>query len=236
MKLRKLLSGVVAVATVLSLAPAFVNSAKALDASCPNLMAGDEIKVSGKPAIYVLDVNMHYRYFFSGDVYKTYKQTYSGYKEISQACFNSLSSSQFPASINPRPGARVMKYVSTDDLYVGVPGGIQKITADAARVLYGSDYASNILSISVVEWPALSQNVRAGTITTATVHPGMVFRVSSKPTSLWYMAYDNKIHEVASSAVDANYFNGAVSKNGKVVRTAIYTVPDSAISGIPLVI
>jgi hypothetical protein len=176
---------------------------------------------------------MHYRYFFSGDVYKTYKQTYSGYKEISQACFNSLSSSQFPASINPRPGARVMKYVSTDDLYVGVPGGIQKITADAARVLYGSDYASNILSISVVEWPALSQNVRAGTITTATVHPGMVFRVSSKPTSLWYMAYDNKIHEVASSAVDANYFNGAVSKNGKVVRTAIYTVPDSAISGIP---
>jgi hypothetical protein len=237
MNLRKTLSSVVALSMVLALAPAFVGSANAaFDASCPSLVSGDEIKVNreDRPAVYIIDSSAQRRYFYRNDSYKSFKPGYSGIKLVTQACFDSVpATSGKVRSLGIRPGSRILKGGNSDQLWAVVPGAVQQITDQAARALYGSDYKNNLYVYADGEDADLKACVKPGVITDAKVHPGMVFKVSSNSSKIWYMSYMNKIHEVSPSAMSVNFLDGVVSNNGKIIRsTTVYTVPDSAIAGI----
>ena len=230
------MSSVVGLSMVLALAPA-LSPVKALDASCPTLMAGDEIKVGTTAPIYILDANLNYRYFKTGDAYKTYKPDYGGFKVITQNCFVSLSPSpaSADAAVTVRPGSRVLKMLSEPtNLYVALPGGIQLISDQTARTLYGSDYASYIYTVSVEEQASFKGCVKPGMVTEGKVHPGMVVRTPGTGAKIWYVSETNQLREVSSNALAGNYFNGGVAKGARVLKTSIYTVPDSAVAGLAI--
>lgn len=183
---------------VAALVPGVVNAA----ADCPTLVSGQMIKVSGKPAIYVLDSNLKYRYFSDGDVFKSWNadDAYGKYyTTVSQACFDSLSQpTTAPYHVFYRPGSTVVKYLSSDTLYVVKPNNtLQPITDAAAKVLYGTTY--KVKTIGLSEWPYYTKETT--TITEAKAHAGMVVANGGKN---WYVNSDNKLQEVSASGLTAN--------------------------------
>jgi hypothetical protein len=140
---RKILTSVVTLSLVLSLAPALSVQA-AVPASCPqNLMVGSQIKVNDLkfPAIYVLDNNLKSRFYASGWDYKTIQPDYT-FNPISQSCLDTLGApAQFPAAISRHPGFGVVKYVSLDTLFVVQPGNaLAPIDEATAKLLHGTNY------------------------------------------------------------------------------------------------
>lgn len=176
-------------------------------AVCPPLNAGDMIKVAGKPAIYALDGNKNYRYFFDGDVFKSWNsdEAYSKYYvTVTQECFNSLSQpAAAPYHVSYRPGSHVVKYLSSDQLYVVQPGDVlATITTDAAKALYGASFKTKTIGLS--EWPYYKKT--GAPITEAKAHPGMLVKVDGKTM---YVTADNTVREVTASGMTANRYKSA---------------------------
>lgn len=205
---------------VLALAP--VATLAAVDPSCPSLSAGDEIKVIGRPAIYLVDNEGKIRAITNGDVYKTYKSTYGGYKSIGGACLNSLPQpTQFPSIMTYRAGAVVVRYSAdpTGQLYVVEPGNaLAKISLANARTLYGANL--RIRDISLIDWPHYIN--RRADVSSAQVTPGMTVRTPSTGSKVWYVDTKWVLHEVSPSAMAANFF----------LPEYVFTVPDSAVAGL----
>lgn len=177
----------------------------AVAASCPdNVAAGTLIKVSGKPAIYGLDANMNYRYFENGDVFKSWNSddNYSKYYvTVSQACFDSLMlPGSGPYHIYWRPGSYVVRYLSSDQLYVVQQNGVlAKITPEAAKALYGATHKT--MTIGLSEWPYYKTTGTA--ITETKVHPGMLVSNGGKT---WYVDENSVLREVTATGFTANRF------------------------------
>ncbi len=189
---------------VATLVPSVVSAA---DASCPTLVAGDLIKVSGKPAIYALDNNLNYRYFPDGDVFKSWNadESYSKYyKTISQACFDSLAQpAQAPYHVFYRAGSYLVKYLSSDTLYVvSLNNKLIPITDAAAKAIFGTNYTWKTIGLS--EWPLYTKDTT--TITEATVYPGMLVKADGKT----YFVDEGKVlREVTAEGMTANRFKTA---------------------------
>ena len=205
---------------VLALAP--VATLAAVDPSCPSLSSGDEIKVTGRPAIYLVDNEGKIRAITNGDVYKTYKTSYGGYKSIGGACLNSLPQpTQFPSIMTYRPGAVVVRYSAdpTGQLYVVQPGNaLAKISLENARALHGANV--RVRDISLIDWPHYIN--RRADVAMPKVYPGMTFRTPSTGSKVWYADTNNMLHEVAPSALAANF----------ILPEYIFTVSDAAIQGL----
>lgn len=204
---------------VLAFAPAV--SLAAVDPSCPTLSSGDEVKVVGRPAIYLVDNEGKIRAITNGDVYKTYKSTYGGYKSIGGACLNSLPQpTQFPSIMTYRPGAVVVRYTAdpTGQLYVVEPGNaLAKISLADARTLHGANF--RVREISLIDWPHYI-NRRADVAGKA--YPGMTIRTPATGSKVWYVDTKWTLHEVDPSALAVNFF----------LPEYIFTVPDSAVAGL----
>ena len=202
---------------VATLVPSVANAA---DATCPTLVAGDMIKVSGKPAIYTLDNNLKYRYFSDGDVFKSWNadDTYSAYyKTITQACFDSLMQpAAAPYHVFYRNGSEVVKYLSGDTLYaVGLNNVLYPITSAAATAIFGTSYKTRTIGLS--EWPYYTKDTN--TITEASVYPGMLAKVNG----ITYFVDTGKVlREVNAAGMTANRFRAA----------DVCTLPTSAIAGL----
>ncbi len=186
-------------------------------AVCPTLNAGDMLKVTGKPAIYAVNNDLKVLYFPNGDVFKSWRPTYGGYVSIDQACFDSLSvPSTYPGAVNYQPGSYVVKRPSSDQLYVVLPGNtLSKITADAAKALYGTNY--KVMVVDDAFWPHYTQ--RGADVTEAKVHPGMLVSNGGKT---WYVNKDGKLQEVTSTGMTANGFQ----------TKFVHAVSDSAVAGL----
>lgn len=199
---------------VAALVPAVANAA----ADCPTLSAGDMVKVSGKPAIYALNNSLQVLYFPSGDEFKswTIDNKYSGYKTVSQACFDSLAvPSTYPGGVNYRPGTYVLKRASSDQLYVVEPNNtLAKITTEAAKALYGSTFKA--VTIADAFWPHYVN--RGSDITEAKAHEGMLVKNNNKT---YYVDAGNTLREVSAEGMTANRFQ----------TKFVHTVADSVISG-----
>ncbi len=178
-------------------------------AVCPALAVGDLIKVDGAAAIYTIDSNNHVYYFPSGDEFKSWNvdEKYGGYTKVSQVCYDSLPlPTASPLGVNFRPGSFVVKRPSSSQLYVVEPGNtLAKITAEAAKALYGSAYT--VMTVPDVFWPNYIN--RGADITSSKVHPGMVISYNGKQ---WYVDFRyNKVElrELTASAFTANRFKKA---------------------------
>ncbi len=200
----KILNVVVSLAVTVvfsGLNAALLPLAASADSVCPALNAGDMLKVTGKPAIYAVNNDLKVLYFPNGDVFKSWRPTYGGYVSVTQACFDSLSvPSTYPGAVNYHPGSYVVKRPSSDQLYVVEPGNtLAKITADAAKALYGSNY--KVMVVDDAFWPHYTQ--RGADVTTAKVHPGMLVSNGGKT---WYVNTDGTLSEVTSTGMTANGF------------------------------
>lgn len=197
-----------------------VSPSFALPTTCPgNLMVGDEVKVPGKPAIYVLDGSLKPRYFFSGYVYKSFKSNYGGYKSVTQECLLGLGSpNTAPFGITYRPGSYVVKRSGESQLYAVLPGNsLAKITDSTARVLHGSNYS--VRTLDDREW--IDYTCKKGDVSSNKVYPGMTFKVSSDTSKVWYVDNSSRLREVANNALSTNY----------ILPEFTPTVPPSAIDG-----
>jgi len=199
---------------VATLVPAVANAA---DSSCPTLVAGDMVKVTGKPAIYAVNNDLKVLYFPSGDEFKSWRPTYGGYKSITQACFDSLAvPSAYPGAVNYRPGSYVVKRPSSDQLYVVEPGNtLAKITVAAAKALYGTNY--KVMTVQDAFWPHYVN--RAADVTEAKVVPGMTVKNGG---TTYYVNTDNTLSTVSAEGMTANAFQAKF----------VYSVADSAIAGL----
>jgi hypothetical protein len=184
---------------------------------CPALVAGDMVKVTGKPAIYAVNSAMKVLYFPSGDEFKSWRPTYGGYYSITQTCFDALSvPTSYPAAVNYHPGSYVLKRASSDQLYVVEPGNkLAKITPAVATTLYGTAYTT--MTVADPFWP---HYVNRGTdIAAAKAQPGMLVKVG---TVTYYVDANNQLREITTAGMTANGFQT------RFVRT----VPASAIEGL----
>lgn len=186
-------------------------------AVCPTLNAGDMLKVTGKPAIYAVNNDLKVLYFPNGDVFKSWRPTYGGYVSVTQECFDSLSvPSTYPGAVNYRPGSYVVKRPSSDQLYVVEPGNkLAKITVDAAKALYGTNY--KVMVVDDAFWPHYTQ--RGSDITTGVAHPGMLVSNGGKT---WYVNTDGTLSEVTSTGMTANGFQ----------TQFVHAVANSAVAGL----
>jgi len=173
--------------------------------SCSSLKSGDLIKVYGRAAIYALDEKMEYRYFPTGDEFKSWfaDEKYSDkYKKISQSCFDSLSSSA--RGINFRPGSYLIKKKFSDQLYTISPeNGKGKIDTAAARALYGDDYLSKVKEIHPVFWANYVNNDLDINGADAKPHPGMLTKVNNV---IYYVNKCRQLRELTTVSFVTNRF------------------------------
>jgi len=185
---------------------------------CPALKAGDQIKVSGKPAIYAINNELKVLYFPDGDVYKSWRPTYGGYTTITQECYDSLSvPTSLPAAINYRPGTYlVKKTTSATDWYAVLPNNtLAKIPHDIANQLYGTTLP--VMTVGEIHWPHYVN--RAADIVAVKPHPGMLVRVNN---IVYYILDNGNIQEITEEGLEANGFQSKFIRN----------LPESAIAGL----
>lgn len=197
---------------VAALVPAVANA----EGACPTLVAGDMVKVAGRAAIYAIDNNLKTRYFDNGDVFKSWRPTYGGYKTITMACLDYLGiPSVAPYGVAYHSGSYIAKRASSDQLYAVLPTNtLSKITTSAAQALYGATYKT--MTISDQDWPNYPS--RGSDITEGKVHAGMTVKNGGKT---WYVNTDLSLSEVSAEGVTANGFQTKFT----------YNVADSAVSG-----
>lgn len=192
-----------------------------LPVSCPAIVAGDMVKVIGKPAIYAVDKNFLVLYFPSGDEFKSWNadEKYTGYTSVSQTCFDDLKVPRaYPGAVNFRPGSYVVKRSSSDQLYVVLPGNtLSKITASAAKALYGSNFKAFVVADAF--WPHYTK--RGADITEGKPHQGMVVSNAGKN---WYVDANKVLREVTANGFTANRFKQAFVRPVTTVMIEGYTV------------
>lgn len=166
-----------------------------------------KIKVSGKSAIYWLDQNNSYYYYPDGDVFKSWNvdESYNYYKAVSQTSFNSLSQpSVAPYHVFYRNGSEVVKYLSSDKLYVvGLNNVLYPITNEAVVSLYGSKYKAKTIGLS--EWPYYVKDTTT-TVDVNSVYPGMFIKIAGKN---YFIDNERKMREIAADAMRPNHLKPA---------------------------
>jgi len=180
------------------------------------------IKVIGKPAIYVLDNNMNYRYFSDGDVFKSWNadDSYAKYyKAIPQSCFDTLSQpAEAPYHVFYRPGSEVVKYLSSDKLYVvGLNNTLYPITLSAAKSIFGDKFQTKTIGLS--EWPYYVKS--SETINQATVYPGMIAKIGGKN---YFVDEDKTLREISALGMLEN----------NIKTSYVRTLPSTIVSGFAL--
>lgn len=121
--------------------------------TCPELRAGDHIKVVGSPAIYALNADREVLYFPSGDVYKSWTSDggYGSYVSISQECYDTLAlPTKLPGGVNFRPGSYIVRREGNPQLYAVLPRNeLAPIDDDVKQKWYGD---SPVKEISALYW------------------------------------------------------------------------------------
>ncbi len=186
-------------------------------AVCPTLMAGDMIKVSGKPAIYSVNKDSKVLYFPSGDEFKSWNEnnSYGGYVTVTQACFDSLSvPNTYPGAVNFRAGFTTVMRPSSSQEYAVLPNNtLAKITDADADALYGAN--RKVMTVADAFWPHYVN--RAADIA-GTVHEGMLV---SKDGKTWYVGAGMVLREVTATGMTANRFKAS----------SVHAVPASYLAG-----
>lgn len=189
---------------VAALVPAVANAATVTD--CAALMAGDFIKATGAD-IWVVNSDRTRSYFPNGDIFKSWTaDNQYTFKTVSPDCMVSLKA---VGAVYARPGTFLVKEGATDQLYVTLPGNkLAPISADAAKALYGSNYAATpakggrTLTMDNATWVMFSKTI-GSSLTEAVPTEGSLVKVGSS----YYVAAANKtLRSVDATGLAANRF------------------------------
>lgn len=193
---------------VAALVPAVANAATETD--CATLMAGDLVKTTASPVIYVVNADKTKSYFPQGDVFKSWTgdNKYS-YKTIAQTCLTSLKSA---TAVLPRPGTYLVKEAAADTVYTVLPGNkLSPMTVAAATALYGASYAKTpakggrTITMDDPSWTFYSQlNPTFGAqITETAPTEGSLVKVG---TTYYVVGAAKTLSEVTATGLTANRF------------------------------
>lgn len=195
------------------LVPAVANAATETD--CSVLVVGDMVKVADRAAIWVVTANKTKAYFPTGDVYKSWNNvdTYT-FKTISADCMSTLTPADGGA-ILPRPGVYLVEDPSTGFFYAVANGNkLLKITADAAKALYGTKYnkepkdGGKLIKVSEPNWVLLSKKITTDTVTEAVPTEGSLV----KNNGTYYVVGAGKtLQEVSATGLTANRYRTALA-------------------------
>lgn len=174
----------------------------ALADTCSVLEPGTTVKVSDRPAVYVLNARRELLYFPSGNEYKSWRDTdtYEGITTISQFCFDELPIPTLsPAGVSFRPGSYLLKRADNPQLYVVEPGNrVRKINVASATSLYGN---SPVQTIPQSIWFNYTVST-APEITDALPHSGML--VTNNDT-YFFIDNENKLRTLSPETLTANH-------------------------------
>ncbi len=162
---KKLFASVVTGMTAFSMSfgaflPAVVHAAT----TCPEVEAGDLIKVPGNSAVYYVNADMERMYFPNADVYMTWFEDFSGVKEIPSACIDNYPSG---GGVNFHAGTYLVKTEVSPNVYVVGANNIKhKLPNEqVAAALYGADWAKKVRILPDV----FDANYKVGAALTAAV-------------------------------------------------------------------
>lgn len=189
---------------VAAFVPAVANAATETD--CATLVAGDLVKASGAD-IWAVNSDKTRSYFPNGDIFKSWtadnKYTF---KTVSASCMQSMKA---VGAVYARPGTFLVKEGATDQLYVTLPGNkLATISADAAKALYGANYAATpakggrTLTMDNATWVMYSKSITGSAVTEATPTEGSLVKSGAK----YYVVSGKTLNEVSASGLTANRF------------------------------
>lgn len=145
---RKLLTFAVVVTTIVWTmgVAAFVPSASAV-----TLSAGDLIKASGPAVYFYAGDGMRYTYPHES-IYMTWRADFSDVITITDS---ELASIDLAGNVVVRPGTKLVKITTVPKVYAVEPYGMLRHidSEDAAKALYGDDWASRVMDVSDAFWP-----------------------------------------------------------------------------------
>ncbi len=197
MKLSKsLIILIVGFAFLASTMTPFQENAQAV--SCGGLEPGDVFKFeSVSTPIYILNPNEEMVYIYSSDIYNTWYENFSGVKEISDECAQSIPfASTTPQGINYRPGSRLVKSAVSPKIYAVLPGNkrAEITTEEIAKALYGEKRWVT----TVVEIPDfLFSNLEAvEPITEIVPHDGMILKIKEFSLKRTFYVKNGKTYRV----------------------------------------
>lgn len=173
------------------------------DKACPVLQPGMVLRVKG--STYVVNKKMEIMPFPGNMVILSWSDNpFKNIVEVSSFCIDALKTpTDYPFSVNYRPGTYLVQRESSDVLYVVEPNNtLAEITPAAAQVLYGT---TDAMTIRLFDWGNYVN--RGADIIEPRVHPGMIIRVLEKwGETIYYVDYDSKLREVTDEGFVANGF------------------------------
>lgn len=129
-----------AVLSISVLAASLLVSAPAAESvNCPQLKANDRFKVTGFPAVYLVNPDGKRLYFPNAEVYFTWFSDFSGITTIDSACVDNYPSG---GGLNYRPGSRLVKTTVSPSVFLIEPHNVKRRIAneEIAKALYGSKW------------------------------------------------------------------------------------------------
>lgn len=192
---------------VAALVPAVANAATA-PVDCATVVPGDFVKANGAD-IWVVNSDKTRSYFPHGDIFKSWtaNNQYT-FKFVTGDCLGS-----FPAvgAVAVRPSTYLLKDASTEKLFVTLPGArMAEISADAAKALFGTNYAAmpakggRVIPASSADFVLYTKNFTtvAKVTETAPVEGALV-----KNGTKYYLVGANKsLREVTATGLTGNKF------------------------------
>ena len=192
---------------------------------------GDIIRTATNPAVYYISGGK--RYLFSNRVtFGTWLDNFNGLKVVSQADFDTVPSG---GHVTVRPGT-LIKIDNSNNIYaVGQNKAIYKLADDAAgKALYGTNYASKVLTIQVAFEGDYTLNSTVLSSTSNLPNGSLIQYTGS--SDIYYIDAGNK-RKVSTDAFVANKFKDSNVLKG-VVASMSYpdgvavTSKESALSDI----
>ena len=161
-----------------ALLPAVVHAAE----TCPEVEAGDLIKVPNNSAVYYVNADMERMYFPNADVYFTWYSDFSGVKEIPATCIDNYPSG---GGVNFHQGTFLVKSEVSPNVYAVGPNNTKhKLPNETvAAALYGADWAKLVRILPDV----FDANYKVGAaLTEAKPHEGMLVKTAGD-TNVYYV-------------------------------------------------
>lgn len=190
---KKLFASVITGMTAFSMSfgaflPAVVHAAD----TCPEVDAGDWIKVPGNSAVYYVNNSMERMYVPNGEVWETWNGSdYSMVKTIPASCIDNYPSG---GGLNYAPGSRLVKTTVSPSVFAIGTGNLKHKLSDpdVAAALYGANWESLLRIIPDV----FDANYGIGAaLSSAVPHNGQLIQTAG--ATKVYRVMDGMLHEVS---------------------------------------
>lgn len=195
-------------------------------ASAATLSAGDLIKASGPAVYYYAADGMRYT-FPTQSTYNTWYSDFSGVKTITD---DELSAIDLAGNVVVRPGTKLVKITTVPKVYAVEPNGqlVWVETEEAAKALYGDNWASMVIDIPDGFWTNYTDS---GDALDGTAFPAGQLVMAEGGSNVYFVNEDGSWSKVKDEATfNANGWmwdnvlttSLAMGSAGTLIETAMY--------------